>query len=33
MENAIRRVRDAAKSHYTDEIAAAVAPAESLLAT
>ena len=32
MENAIRRVRDAAKSHYTDEIAAAVAPAEALLA-
>ena len=32
MENAIRRVRDAAKSHYTDEMAAAVAPAETLLA-
>jgi glycerol-3-phosphate acyltransferase PlsX len=32
MENAIRRVREAARSHYTDEIAAAVAPAESLLA-
>jgi glycerol-3-phosphate acyltransferase PlsX len=33
MENAIRRVRDAAKTHFTDEIAAAVAPAESLLAS
>ena len=33
MENAIRRVRDAARSHFTDEIAAAVAPAEALLAT
>jgi glycerol-3-phosphate acyltransferase PlsX len=32
MENAIRRVHDAAKTHYTDEIAAAVAPAEALLA-
>ena len=33
MENAIRRVRDAAKAHFTDEIASAVAPAESLLAS
>ena len=32
MENAIRRVRDAARSHFTDEIAQAVAPAEALLA-
>jgi len=32
MENAIRRVRDAAKSHFTDELASAVAPAEALLA-
>jgi phosphate acyltransferase len=32
MENAIRRVRDAAKSHFTDEIATAVEPAEALLA-
>ena len=32
MENAIRRVRDAARTHFTDELAAAVAPAESLLA-
>lgn len=31
MENAIRRVRDAARSHFTDELAAAVAPAEALL--
>ncbi len=31
-ENVIRRVRDAAKSHFTDEIAQAVAPAEALLA-
>jgi glycerol-3-phosphate acyltransferase PlsX len=33
MENAIRRVRDAARTHFTDEIAAAVAPAEALLAS
>jgi glycerol-3-phosphate acyltransferase PlsX len=33
LENAIRRVRDAARTHFTDEIAAAVAPAESLLAS
>jgi glycerol-3-phosphate acyltransferase PlsX len=33
VQNAIRRVRDAASSHFTDEIAAAVAPAEALLAT
>jgi len=32
MENAIRRVGEAARSHFTDEIAAAVAPAEALLA-
>jgi len=31
MENAIRRVREAAQAHFIDEIAAAVAPAESLL--
>jgi glycerol-3-phosphate acyltransferase PlsX len=33
MENAIRRVRAAASTHFTDEIAAAVAPAEALLAS
>jgi len=33
MENAIRRVRDAARTHFTDEIAAAVEPAEALLAS
>jgi glycerol-3-phosphate acyltransferase PlsX len=32
VENAIRRVRDAAKSHFIDEMASAVAPAEALLA-
>ena len=32
VENAIRRARDAAGTHYTDEIAAAVAPAAALLA-
>jgi len=32
MENAIRRVHDAARTHFTDELAAAVAPSESLLA-
>ena len=33
MQNAIRRVHDAASTHFTDEIAAAVAPAEALLAS
>jgi len=32
MENAIHRVAAAARTHFTDELAAAVAPAESLLA-
>jgi glycerol-3-phosphate acyltransferase PlsX len=32
VENAIRRVHDAARTHFTDELAAAVAPSESLLA-
>jgi len=32
MENAIRRARDAARSHFTDEIARAVSGAEALLA-
>jgi glycerol-3-phosphate acyltransferase PlsX len=31
IENAVRRVHQAARTHFTDEIAAAVAPAESLL--
>ncbi|HEX9401483.1 MAG TPA: phosphate acyltransferase PlsX [Anaeromyxobacter sp.] len=32
IENAIRRAGDAARTHFTDEIAEAVAPSESLLA-
>ncbi len=32
IENAVRRARDAAGTHFTDEIAAAVAPAVALLA-
>jgi phosphate acyltransferase len=32
IENAIRRARDAARTHFVDEIARAVAPAEALLA-
>jgi glycerol-3-phosphate acyltransferase PlsX len=32
IENAIRRSRDAAKAHFTDEIATAVAPAAALVA-
>ena len=32
IENAIRRAREAARTHFVDEIAAAVAPAEALLA-
>jgi glycerol-3-phosphate acyltransferase PlsX len=32
IENAVRRARDAAGTHFTDEIAAAVAPAAALLA-
>ena len=32
IENAIRRAGDAAGTHFTDEIAKAVAPSESLLA-
>jgi phosphate acyltransferase len=32
IENAIRRAADAARTHFTDEIARAVAPSESLLA-
>jgi phosphate acyltransferase len=32
IENAIRRAREAARTHFTDEIAAAVAPTEALLA-
>jgi glycerol-3-phosphate acyltransferase PlsX len=31
IESAIRRVRDAAKSHFVDEIAAAVAPTQALV--
>jgi glycerol-3-phosphate acyltransferase PlsX len=31
MESAIRRVRDAARSHFVDEIAAAVAPTDALV--
>lgn len=31
IENAVRRARDAARTHFTDEIAEAVAPAEALL--
>ena len=31
IENAIRRARDAARTHFVDEIATAVAPAEALL--
>ena len=33
IENAIRRAGEAARTHFVDEIAAAVAPAEALLAT
>jgi glycerol-3-phosphate acyltransferase PlsX len=32
IENAVRRAREAARTHYVDEIAAAVAPAAALLA-
>ena len=32
LENAVRRAGDAARTHFTDEIARAVAPSESLLA-
>jgi len=32
IENAIRRAREAARTHFTDEIAKAVAPTEALLA-
>ncbi len=32
MENAIRRAGDAARTHFTDEVAEAVAPSEALLA-
>jgi glycerol-3-phosphate acyltransferase PlsX len=32
IENAIRRAGDAARTHFTDEIARAVAPSETLLA-
>jgi glycerol-3-phosphate acyltransferase PlsX len=32
VENAVRRAGDAARTHFTDEIAEAVAPSESLLA-
>jgi glycerol-3-phosphate acyltransferase PlsX len=32
IENAIRRSRDAARAHFTDELASAVAPTEKLLA-
>ncbi len=32
MENAVRRAGDAARTHFTDEIAQAVAPSEALLA-
>jgi glycerol-3-phosphate acyltransferase PlsX len=32
IENSIRRAGDAARSHFTEEIAQAVAPAEALLA-
>jgi glycerol-3-phosphate acyltransferase PlsX len=32
IENAVRRAGDAARTHFTDEIAAAVAPSEALLA-
>jgi glycerol-3-phosphate acyltransferase PlsX len=32
IENSIRKAGEAARSHFTDEIARAVAPAESLLA-
>jgi glycerol-3-phosphate acyltransferase PlsX len=32
IENAIRRAREAARTHFVDDIAAAVAPAEALLA-
>jgi glycerol-3-phosphate acyltransferase PlsX len=32
IQNAIRRAADAARAHFTDEIARAVAPSESLLA-